>query len=387
MNNNDSIYRDLQRHLNRQAVGFPATRSKAELAVLKHIFSPEQAKIAMGLTYKFQTLDAIYAHVGSQVDSIDRLEQSLDQMQKKGGLLSAYKNGIRQYCLVPLIVGMYELQLNRLSPEFLKSFKAYTNTLTFSLEFLNTKRSQMRTIPVEKSISVRHHVLPYDHINQLLQQAEPPFVIMECLCRKKKEMEGFECSVTHRNETCMAIGDMGQSVLKSGIGREISRDEAATILEQNQQEGLVLQPSNTEQVEFICSCCGCCCGMLGMQKHLPEPLKFWESNYYAFVDAAACTGCGRCETRCQVAAIHANESQKMAIVDLKRCLGCGVCVVGCHKNAITLVRKEKFTCPPKTMQALYDDIRASRGGRLKKIELAGSIIVDAVRTRQRHLLK
>ena len=34
------------------------------------------------------------------------------------------------------------------------------------------------------------------------------------------------------------------------------------IIEENQREGLVLQPSNTRDIDFVCSCCGCCCGIL-----------------------------------------------------------------------------------------------------------------------------
>lgn len=43
--------------------------------------------------------------------------------------------------------------------------------------------------------------------------------------------------------------------------REMSREEALSILQQNQDDGLVLQPSNAQQAEIICSCCGCCCGI------------------------------------------------------------------------------------------------------------------------------
>jgi hypothetical protein len=42
----EKIYRELQRHLNRQAVGFPATRSGADIKLLKHIFSPRDAEMA-----------------------------------------------------------------------------------------------------------------------------------------------------------------------------------------------------------------------------------------------------------------------------------------------------------------------------------------------------
>ena len=170
----------------------------------------------------------------------------------------------------------------------------------------------------------------------LLGQAEGPFAILECICRKKKALEGNPCRVTERKETCLALDNMAQSALMADIGREISRDDALAIIEQNQKDGLVLQPSNTEKVEFICSCCGCCCGMLSIQKSLPRPLDFWASNFHATVDRDACNGCGICQKRCQVGAVSVAAKKPPAVVDLDRCIGCGLCVPTCPQNAIAL---------------------------------------------------
>ena len=35
----EKVYRDLQKHLDKQAVGFPATKSGVELRILKHLFA------------------------------------------------------------------------------------------------------------------------------------------------------------------------------------------------------------------------------------------------------------------------------------------------------------------------------------------------------------
>ena len=85
-----------------------------------------------------------------------------------------------------------------------------------------------------------------------------------------------------------------------------------SIIEQNQKQGLVLQPSNTEKADFICSCCGCCCGMLDVHKNIPKPLDFWASNFQAVVDTNTCEGCGTCEEWCQVGAVSVSESKQQA---------------------------------------------------------------------------
>jgi Pyruvate/2-oxoacid:ferredoxin oxidoreductase delta subunit len=384
---NDQVYIKLQKHLDKQAVGFPATRSGVEIKILKHIFTPEEAEIACCLSYKFEPLKSIFSRADHLVDSQEELGACLDRMQKKGGIESIINNGKMVYCNAPLVVGMYEFQLKRLTPEFIEDFNKYTSHKNFGIEFLSTKLPQMRTIPVAKSIHPHHNVSTFDEISTLMQQAEEPFVILECICRTKKSIEGKSCKKTDRKETCLAIGNMARMVLPSGAGREITRDEAMSIIEKNQKQGLVLQPSNTEKAEFICSCCGCCCGMLRTHQSLPKPLDFWASNFYAKVDRDTCEECGACEKRCQVGAVSASEKKQPAVVNFDRCLGCGVCVPSCPTQSITLMKKPAEVRPPLTREDLHEILMAGRKGRLGKLRLTGKLIIDSVRTGHMNLLK
>ena len=97
---------------------------------------------------------------------------------------------------------------------------------------------------------------------------------------EEKALSGEPCRATRRKDTCFATGSLAEAALRNGIGRRISRDESLSILEENQKEGLVLQPSNSETAEFICSCCGCCCGMLACRKACRSP---WISGLRIFM--------------------------------------------------------------------------------------------------------
>ena len=279
------------------------------------------------------------------------------------------------------------MQLERLTPQFIRDFDAYTGNRKFGIEFLSSELPQMRTIPIQKSIHPLHHIHTYDDVSQLLAQAQKPFVIFECICRKKKALAGTPCQITQRKETCLAAGGVGQSALMADLGTQISRDDAIAILEQNQKQGLVLQPSNSEKIEFICSCCGCCCGMLSVHKMLPKPLDFWATNFYAAVDENNCDGCGVCAKRCQVNAIMVTAKRQPAIVDLNRCLGCGVCVPTCPQAAISLVKKSAETRPPRTREDLFDIIMARKKGPLGKLKLTGKLVFDAIATGNTRVLK
>ena len=387
MEKNNHVYVRLQKHLDGQVLGFPATRSGVELKILQHIFTPQEAEIACCLNYKFEPLETIFSRAGHLVESAGDLEKFLDAIQQKGGIESKIKNGSMHYCNAPLVVGMYEYQQNRLTPEFIENFNEYTSSKDFGLAFLSSKLPQMRTIPISRSIRPQHNVSTFDEVITLLQQAEEPFVIIDCICRKKKALEGSCCKVTDRKETCLAIGSMARMTRQSHIGREIPRAEAISIIEQNQKQGLVLQPSNTKEAEFICSCCGCCCGMLRTQKSLPKPVDFWASNYYAAVDADTCIGCGTCVKRCQVDAVRVSQKKQPAVVNQDRCIGCGVCVPACPTQSITLAKKPSEVKPPQTREDLHDLIMAGKQGRLGKLKLTGKLIIDSIRTGHMDLLK
>ena len=51
-NENNNIYRELQKHLDKLPIGFPATESGVELRILKKLFTPKQAELALKLVFQ-----------------------------------------------------------------------------------------------------------------------------------------------------------------------------------------------------------------------------------------------------------------------------------------------------------------------------------------------
>ena len=60
MRKDDQVYINLQKHLDRQAVGFPATSSGAEIRILQHILTPREAEIATFLSFRLESLDVLF---------------------------------------------------------------------------------------------------------------------------------------------------------------------------------------------------------------------------------------------------------------------------------------------------------------------------------------
>ena len=369
----DTVYRTLQEHLDRQPVGFPAVSSGADIRLLKHFFTPAEARIALNLDYRFQPLSEI-AGASSRLDlNSEELAVALEGMAAKGCIAVRVRDGERFYKTIPLVVGMYEAKLYDLTPEFLQDFEAYTREKAFGLEFLATDLPQMRTIPIEASVTPRYEIATYDSLRDIIETTEGPIVINECICRKAQEMRGEPCKKTERLETCMAFRDVARMCIQYGKGRPLDKAEALEIARRNEEDGLVLQPSNTRAPDFICACCACCCGMLKMHRLLPRPMDFWAANFQAVVDKAKCTACGLCVERCQVAAASMAAGGEAAVISRQRCIGCGLCVPTCPAGAIRLEPAKAATVPPSTEDDLYEHIMSHKKGAWGKMKVAARL--------------
>ena len=353
------IYRLLQQHLDQQPVGFPATWSRADLRVLKLMFTPEAAKVALHLSYQPTSTDVIVERTSPEF-SAEQTGRLLDSMFRTGAIGWKERGGVGYWYVLPVIVGMYEAQDGDPTPEFLAAFDAYTKTFGFGASLLAASPPQMRTIPINQSIPVEHNVATYDQIRALVEESRGPFVVLKCICRQRMALKSKPCKQTSRLETCLGFRDMAAMILRRGHGREVTHDEVLAILRQNEDDGLVLQPANAQHPEFVCSCCGCCCGMLSMQKQLPHPIDFWTSSFRAEVDEAVCQHCGKCVSRCQVNAVSLARSKGPARINLSRCIGCGLCVSTCPSRAVHLRKRVPETVPPATEEDLYAAIAAKK---------------------------
>ncbi len=350
-------YRKLQQHLNQMPIGFPRAESGSDIRLLKYLFTPEEAKIALLLNFgwyeSLEPLEIIYKRAKKTGISKNDLEQILDRMVAKGTTMFKEENGKKYYGNALLILGIYEFQVNKLSEEFLELLSEYMGEI-WGKEANPTDYHQLRIIPVEVSLDPELNIAPYDNVKKIIEECDGPFVKVNCVCRQEMELRGEPCKMTKHNDNCLGIRDMGQMYIDQGWGTQISKEETLEILHRNQEEGLIFRPSNSQKVDFICSCCYCCDGGISSLRKLPDPANYATSNYYSKIDPELCTGCGTCLERCQVKAITLIDD--IASIDLKRCIGCGNCIIICPSEAISLHKKEEQYIPPQTMDDLYDMI-------------------------------
>jgi Na+-translocating ferredoxin:NAD+ oxidoreductase subunit B len=374
MKDEGDVYRRLQQRLDELPVGFPATESGVELRILRRLFTPEEAEVALGLSALPEPAEKIAHRLPGR--TAEELEPMLDRMAEKGAIFGGRvmaRRGKKRYSRAPLVIGMYENQVDRLTKEMQQDFEQYCRE-GFASTMLAAKTKQMRTIPVNARFVPDRLVGRYDDARKLIEEGQGPWAARNCVCRQGHDLLGEPCRQTTSRRVCLMIGGAARASLTSGDGQALSREETIALLDQAERDGMVLQPSNAQDPVFICFCCGCCCGALRAAKQFPKPAEYLQSNYQAVVDAQLCSECGTCHARCPMEALHEGGDGATA-VDLERCIGCGVCVPTCPTEAVKLRARAEETVPPRDIKALYGRIMTERFGLLGTAKRIGKALL------------
>ena len=342
-------YRKLAQHLDKLPGGFPPSDSGVELRLLKRLFTPEEAELAVHLT-----LDREEARVIGDRAGLDlaEAEPMLREMARKGLIFSIEPEGAPTlYQAVPWIVGIYEFQVNNLDEGFVQDVNEYIRTR--GKVSRPQPVPQIRTIPVGQSIEPHLEALPYERAEELVK-AHGKFAVAPCICRRKAEIAGAGCGAP--KEACLMFDDWADYYVRNGLGRYIDRAEVMEILTMANKANLVLQPNNSRDIVFMCCCCGCCCGVLNRLKLHPRPSEQVASPFIARHEPETCEGCGICLDRCQMDALTLENDQ--AVLNSTRCIGCGLCVSTCPTGSLTLVRKpeNEQIKVPITMDATWREL-------------------------------
>jgi NAD-dependent dihydropyrimidine dehydrogenase PreA subunit len=326
------IYQRLAKHLDDLPGSFPPTESGVELRILRRLFTPDEAELALHLTLIPEESRLI---AGRAKIAEEEAETRLKDMARKGLIFSMEKEGSSpKYMASQYVIGIWEYHVNDLDVDLIRDMNEYLPTL-FDFD-LWKKAPQLRTIPVGRSLDPQLEVLPYEEADKLVR-AHRKFVVAPCICRREHTMIGEGCD--RPEESCLIFGLAADYYQRNGIGRTIDLEEALEILRKAEESGLVLQPSNARKIVNICTCCGCCCQVLKNLKRHPQPASLFSTPFVALADSDTCEGCGVCVDRCQMEALELVDDE--VALDVDQCIGCGLCVSTCPTNSLTLFRKSE----------------------------------------------
>ncbi len=349
----NEIYKRLATHLDNLPGGFPATENAVELRILRRLFTPEEAELALMLTMKPETVSDIGEKTGRRIAG---LAEDLEKMATKGLIFRSYKEGLPMYSAAMFVIGIWEYHVNNLDPDLVRDVNEYLPQIS-SKVWRETKTKHLRVVPISTSVVPDVEIASYEDAEALIR-AQTKITVQPCICRMEHKVAGEPCR--YPLEVCLSFGTAAYYYEQNKLGRAISTQEALEILETGRKAGLVIQPGNAQKSANICMCCGCCCQILKNLKKLEKPAKEVHSNYFAAVDADECIACGTCAERCHMQAITVEQA---ATINLDRCIGCGVCVPECPTEAIQLKAKDDTEqyVPPKLTYQTYLRMAKERG--------------------------
>ncbi|HQI01274.1 MAG TPA: 4Fe-4S binding protein [Deltaproteobacteria bacterium] len=337
------VYDKLRQILDASPTGAPPSKIFDE--ILRMLFSPEEASLAVHMGLSPRKLSVIAKDAGLPEDEAEKM---LEAMADRAVIFSREKDGIRSYSLLPTIPGLFEFPLMKgiVTPEQEKLGKLWDEYHSEALgaSFSGRPTPIARVIPVEQSMKADTKVQPYEEIVKLIDSVKY-FALARCACRESVK------SCDSPREMCLIFEGAGRFLVQRGFAREISREEAHKVLDLAEKSGLVHTVSNSaDKPTFICNCCPCCCTILTCSTRLGLPNAFAPSGFEARIDAEACTGCGVCaDDRCPKEAIEVIDDK--ALLSPEKCIGCGLCVSACPAEAIALIRRAE---PPQVLPTLNE---------------------------------
>jgi NADPH-dependent glutamate synthase beta subunit-like oxidoreductase len=295
-----------------------------EYKILEPVVTEEMAEAALCLELrKPKSAEEVAALCGKSAEETAKL---LWELALAGVCFVNKIDGVDKYWHDLWIPGHMEMMANNREnvkkyPQIAEAFEAYGRVRgPKTAGNFPAGLGLMRVIPIEHAIEGETRRASYEEVSKYLNENEI-FSVSDCSCRTARESMGEGCGHL-KEDMCIQMGHAAEYYIRTGRGRQITREEAFEIIKKAEENGLMHQIPNTDgpgKTHAICNCCGCSCLSLrtaGM--FLNNDMV--RSNYVSHVDKDKCAACGECVENCPVNALRLGRKicTKTPIAEKKR---------------------------------------------------------------------
>ena len=299
------------------------TWTDPEYMILEPVVTDEMAEVAMGMDFRVRkNAEEIAKASGKDLETTKRC---LYELADAGVCFVNTIDGVDVFWYDSWIPGIMEMMANHPTnpykyPQIARAFEAYGRVRgPKSSGAFPVGVGLMRVIPVEKAIDGNSRACSYEEISKYLDDAHR-FSVSNCSCRTAREIMGEGCGHL-KEDMCIQLDHAAEYYIRTGRGREITRQEADEIILKAEENGLMHQIPNTDgsgKTHAICNCCGCGCFALRTSTMFKNN-DMSRSNYVAKVDKEKCVACGQCAENCPMNAIQLGQklcSKKPVVTDI-----------------------------------------------------------------------
>lgn len=282
-----------------------------EYRILEPVVSDEMAEVALCLEFrKPQSAAEVAVRCGKPLDETVRL---LEELAMAGVCFVNTIDGEDKYWYDSWVPGIMEMMTNnrenvRKFPQIAEAFEAYGRVRgPAAAGNFPVGIGLMRVIPIESAIDGNSRKASYEEVSKYLNE-NTVFSVSDCSCRTAREVMGEGCGHL-KEDMCIQLGHAAEYYIRTGRGREITREEAFEIIRRAEENGLMHQIPNTDgpgKTHAICNCCGCSCLSLRTAEMFINT-DMVRSNYISQVDKEKCVACGECVEACPTNALQLGQ--------------------------------------------------------------------------------
>jgi len=282
-----------------------------EYLILEPVVTDDMAEVCMTMAIREKvTAEAVGERTGRPVEECHRL---LLELADAGVCFVNTINGKDTFWYDTWVPGIMEMMTNHPTnpvkyPQIAEAFEAYGRIRGAKTAGLTPVGiGLMRVIPIEKAIDGESRRASYEELSKHIEEHDI-FSVSNCSCRTVREIMGEGCGHL-KEDMCIQMGHAAEYYIRTGRGRQVTKEEVYEILRRAEENGLMHEIPNLDgdgKTHAICNCCGCgCLSMRTAEMFINADMV--RSNYVSQVDCEKCVACGQCVENCPVNAIQLGQ--------------------------------------------------------------------------------